>query len=65
VTRTPIELDERAVKKLSRLLSRTLEQALQIAAQSAGRHGETRADVFATELAILHFNAPTPAHANP
>src|SRR3954471_22615149 len=37
VTRTPLELDERAFNKLNRLLARTLEQALTIAAQSAAR----------------------------
>jgi hypothetical protein len=60
VTRTPLELDERAFKKLNRLLSRTLEQALQIAAEGAGRHGEKSTDVFATELAILHFKRAQP-----
>jgi hypothetical protein len=60
VTRTPIELDERAVKKLNRLLSRTLDQALQIAAESAGRQGENSSDVFATELSILHFKRVHP-----
>jgi DNA-binding transcriptional ArsR family regulator len=60
VTRTPIELDERAFKTLNRLLSRTLDQALQIAAESAGRHTEKRADVFPTELAILHFKRAHP-----
>ncbi len=51
VQRTPLELDERAFKKLNRLLARTHEQALQIAAESAERGGE----VFPTELAVLHF----------
>src|ERR1700755_2436968 len=51
VQRTPLELDERAFKKLNRLLTRTHEQALQIAAESAERQGE----VFPTELAVLHF----------
>lgn len=51
VTRTPLELDERAFKKLNRLLARTLEQAHQIAAESAERAGQ----VFPTELAVLHF----------
>jgi hypothetical protein len=60
VSRTPIELDERAFKKLNRLLSRMLDQALQIAADSAGRHGEKRTDVFPTELAILHFKRAQP-----
>jgi DNA-binding transcriptional ArsR family regulator len=62
VTRTRLELDERALKKLNRLLSRTLDQALQIAAESAGRHGEKRTDVFPTELAVLHFKR---AHRGP
>jgi DNA-binding transcriptional ArsR family regulator len=60
VTRTPLELDERALKKLNRLLSRTLEQALQIAAESAARHGEKRTGAFATELAVLHFRRARP-----
>jgi DNA-binding transcriptional ArsR family regulator len=55
VTRTPIELDQRAFKKLNRLLARTTEQALAIAADSARRHSEHSSDVFPTELAILHF----------
>jgi hypothetical protein len=60
VTRTPIELDERAFKKLNRVLARTLDQALQIAAESAGRHGQKSTDVFPTELAILHFKRAHP-----
>src|ERR1700744_1835335 len=52
VTRTPLELDERAFKKLNRLLARTHEQALQIATESAERGNE---DVFPPELAVLHF----------
>ncbi len=51
LSRTPLELDERAFKKLNRLLARTQEQALAIAAESAARNG----DVFPTELGILHF----------
>jgi DNA-binding transcriptional ArsR family regulator len=56
VTRTPLELDERAFKKLNRLLTRTQEQALQIAAESRARDGE----VFPTELALLHFKRANP-----
>src|SRR5829696_848747 len=37
ITRTPLELDERAFKKLNKLLARTHEQALGIAAESAAR----------------------------
>src|SRR3954452_8816154 len=37
VTRIPLELDERAFKKLNRLLARTQERALTIAAESAAR----------------------------
>src|SRR3954469_18923320 len=51
-TPLPLELDERAFKKLNKLLARTQEQALAIAAESAGR---AAADRFATELAVLHF----------
>jgi DNA-binding transcriptional ArsR family regulator len=52
VQRTPLELDERAFKKLNRLLARTHEQALQIASESAERG---TGEVFPTELAVLHF----------
>jgi DNA-binding transcriptional ArsR family regulator len=55
LTRTPLELDERAYKKLNRLLTRTIEQAHQIAAESAERNGEKSAAVFPAELAVLHF----------
>jgi len=51
LTRTPLELDERAWKKLNKLLTKTHEQALAIAAESAERGGE----VFPTELAVMHF----------
>jgi hypothetical protein len=62
VTRTPIELDERAFKMLNRLLlARTTEQALAIAAESAGRQSKHSSDVFPTELAILHFKRAQPA----
>src|SRR5215217_2637880 len=37
LTRTPLELDEKAFKKLNKLLAKTHEQALTIAADSAGR----------------------------
>jgi DNA-binding transcriptional ArsR family regulator len=52
VSRTPLEVDERAFKKLNKLLARTHEQALSIAAESAARGAD---GVFATEVAILHF----------
>jgi DNA-binding transcriptional ArsR family regulator len=52
LTRTPLELDEKAFKKLNKLLAKTQEQALAIAAESAGR---AAADRFATELGLLHF----------
>jgi DNA-binding transcriptional ArsR family regulator len=52
LSRTPMELDERAFKKLNRLLARTLDQAHAIAAESAARDSEK---VFPTELGILHF----------
>jgi DNA-binding transcriptional ArsR family regulator len=55
VTRTPLEVDERAFKKLNRLLARTHEQALAIAAESAARQGEKSPELFPTELAVLHF----------
>jgi DNA-binding transcriptional ArsR family regulator len=52
VSRTPLELDERGWRKLTRLLARTQEQALAIAEESAARGAEDR---FATELGLLHF----------
>ena len=60
VTRTPLEVDERAFKKLNRLLARTHEQALQIAAESAARQGEKSSEVVPTELAVLHFKRAQP-----
>lgn len=53
VTRSTLELDDRAIHKLNRVLSRTLEQALAIAAESTDRGS---ADVARTTLAIAHFN---------
>jgi DNA-binding transcriptional ArsR family regulator len=52
LTRTPLELDEKAFKKLNKLIAKTHEQALAIAAESAGRGTD---GVFQTELALLHF----------
>ena len=57
ITRTPLELDEKAFKKLNKLLAKTQEQALSIAAESAARG---TAGVFPTELAILHFKRAKP-----
>src|SRR3954464_4569795 len=54
VSRTPLELDERGFKRLTRLLARTLEQALTIASESAARTNQGAA-AFPTELAVLHF----------
>ena len=55
LTRTPLELDEKAWKKLNKLLAKTHEQALAIAEESAARHNEGDTSVFPTELAVLHF----------
>jgi hypothetical protein len=55
VTRTPLELDERAIRKLNRLLARTHDQALRIASENATR------GAFPTELAILYFRRAAPA----
>jgi DNA-binding transcriptional ArsR family regulator len=55
ITRTPLELDDRAFKKLNRLLARTHEQALAIAAESAARGEGAAENAFPTEVAILHF----------
>ncbi len=54
VTRTVLELDERGLKKLNKLLARTLDQALAIAAESSARAADG-APAFPTELATLHF----------
>src|SRR4051794_484781 len=47
--RTPLELDERGLRKLNKLLTKTHEQALAIAAESAERGSER---VIATELGL-------------
>src|SRR5690349_6953003 len=52
ITRTPLELDDKAFKKLNKLLAKTHEQVLAIAAESAERAGD---DLVATELGLLHF----------
>ena len=63
LTRTPLELDERAFKKLNRLLARTHEQALTIAEESAGRAGDVvpdRARDPALQARALTRRAPPP-----
>jgi len=61
VTRTPLELDEKAWKKLNKLLAKTHEQALSIAGESAARGTNgAAANAFPTELAILHFKRAQP-----
>jgi DNA-binding transcriptional ArsR family regulator len=55
MNRMQLELDERAFKKLNKLLARTQEQALQIAAESSARLNDGGSGGFPTELAILHF----------
>src|ERR1700750_2433467 len=60
LTRTPLELDERAYKKLNKLLARTLEQVHTIATESAARTNEGTG-AFPTEVAILHFKRAAPA----
>ncbi|HEY6890143.1 MAG TPA: helix-turn-helix domain-containing protein [Solirubrobacter sp.] len=52
LTRTPLELDARGLKKLNALLAKTQERALAIAAESAERDARPG---LATELATLHF----------
>src|ERR1700754_1719540 len=54
LTRTPLELDEKAFKKLNKLMAKTHEQALAIATESAGR-AENGTGAIPTELAILPF----------
>src|SRR3954470_18625580 len=53
--RTPLELDEKAFKKLNKLLTKTHEQALAIAAESAARGNGASQAPIATELAVFHF----------
>src|SRR4051795_4115436 len=56
LTRTPLELDEKGFKKLNKLMAKTLDQALAIAAESSARRNDGASrEVFATELALLHF----------
>ncbi len=55
LNRTPLELDEKAFKKLNKLLAKTQEQAQSIAEESAARHNDGDTEVFPTEIAILHF----------
>jgi DNA-binding transcriptional ArsR family regulator len=55
LTRTPLELDEKAFKKLNKLLAKTHEQALSIAAESAARGNGAAENAIPTELALLHF----------
>jgi DNA-binding transcriptional ArsR family regulator len=56
LTRAPLELDAKGFKKLNKLMARTLDQALAIAAESSARRNEgASGEVFATELALLHF----------
>src|SRR3954462_3515926 len=59
VTRTPLELDDKAFKKLNKLLAKTHEQALTIAAESAAR-SHAGAGALPTELGILHFKRALP-----
>jgi hypothetical protein len=54
LSRAPLELDERGWKKLNKLMAKTLDQALAIAAESSARR-DTGAEVFPTELGLLHF----------
>ena len=55
LNRTPLELDEKAFKKLNKLLAKTHEQALAIAAESAERGNGAAEAPIATELAVFHF----------
>jgi DNA-binding transcriptional ArsR family regulator len=56
LSRTPLELDDKAWKKLNKLLAKVHEQALAIAAESAARRNDGGTDpVFPTELGLLHF----------
>ena len=55
ISRTPLELDEKAFKKLNKLLAKTHEQALSIAAESVARGNGAAENAIPTELAVLHF----------
>lgn len=61
IMRTLLQLDERAWRKLNKLLVRTQEQALQIAAEAANRQAENGDAAFPTELGLLHFKRARPA----
>src|SRR4051794_25293890 len=61
LTRTPLELDEKAFKKLNKLLAKTNEQALAIAAESAARGDGASEGAIATELAVFHFKRAQPS----
>ena len=64
VSWTPMDLDERGMRELDRLLGATLEKALRIHAQSVDRQikrGTGSPPPLETELVMLHFlRAPTP-----
>ena len=55
LNRTPLELDEKAFKKLNKLLAKTHEQALAIAAESAARRNDGRRRVRRPSSRVLHF----------
>ena len=59
LSRAPLELDERGFRKLNKLLARTLDQALAIAAESSERRNQG-AQVFPTEIGLLHFKRAAP-----
>src|SRR4051812_35722419 len=61
LTRTPLELDARAVTKLNQLLARAYERALAIAAESSARASGT---TIPSELAILHFTRAADTRGN-
>lgn len=58
LSRTPLELDERAVEELNTILREVVERALRVQAQSRARQSEgDRAAPARRELAIMHFGA--------
>jgi DNA-binding transcriptional ArsR family regulator len=60
LTCTPLELDEKAFKKINKLLARTREQVLNIATESAERGGGVSDGPLVTELVVMHFKRVAP-----
>jgi DNA-binding transcriptional ArsR family regulator len=60
LSRVLLELDERGIKKVNKLVLKTLEQILAIAQESQDRLGEVGGERTLTEVGLLHFRRPAP-----